>query len=146
MKQHTLNKDSWHFRLANFGDRRVWADDEIDICYYIRKVFGGATAFLALVIFAIIFVVIFGYGYITGAIWLYECISTGVWVAPNPVAGLTLGATVVLGLALGWVIMLDHINRVRLNARHDGKITEPSFVSLAYSKFKSKTCFRINFK
>ena len=154
MKQHTLNKDSWHFWLANIGVQRVYDWEERDICSYIRTVIYGAITLGAATIAAIAIAIFFGYGFITLGMWFVECISTSIWVLPNPIAGMMLVGMILI--AFGFLIFgikrlfdmtIDRYVDYTIGQRHPQLASkEPSFIALAYSKFKNKTCFRINFK
>jgi hypothetical protein len=155
MKQHTFSKDSWHFWLANIGTTRVYEWEELDICSYIRTVIYGAITLGAATLAVIGIVTFFGYGFITLGMWFAECISTGVWVLPNPIAGMVLIGMILTAfgfLIFGIRILLDKaIDRYvdyTIEQRHPQLASkeEPSFIALAYSKFKNKTCFRIIFK
>jgi hypothetical protein len=134
MKAYNLSKESWHFRLANFGARRIYPEDGSDICEYIRAMVGG-TFLLALSIA----------GAILGASWvgfsvynLYEiAIGAGVLEIYTALLLFLLGA---LALFISVAVVVDWFHN-----RPDKPEVEPGFAKLAYRKFKNKTCFRLDF-
>lgn len=137
MKSHTLSSKSWHFWLANFGDHRVWFNEEIDICSYTRKVLVGFLVLLAAAIGIALLLGVF-IGLISGTgYWWYEMIVAGGWVEPNPPGA--LGTVFVL--MYGYAHLHQYIQR-RLKER---KPSPSGFVNLVSTKLKSKTCFMINF-
>lgn len=155
MKEYTFSNKSWHFKLANVGVQRVWDFEQIDICSYIRKVLAGAIVFSVMVAGFSFIVWVFGFGYITLGIWLFDCFSTGVVTAPNPIAGLVglgtllvLFAYIVIGIKSLLNKAIDKFVDYTLKDWQPQvvKEKEPSFITLAYRKFKDKTCFRVNFK
>ena len=155
MKEYTFSSKSWHYKLANVGIQRVWDFEEIDMCSYIRKVLAGAIVFSVMVAGFSFIAWFFGFGYITLGIWLFDCLSTGVVTAPNPIAGLVgLSTLLVLFLFIVFGIKsllnkaIDKFVDYTIEHQHPQlvKEKEPSFIALAYRKFKEKTCYRINFK
>lgn len=144
MMTHTIKRDSWHFKLQNFGAAdHYYGNKETDICTYTRRVIRGASLFLLVCSLAL-----FG-GYCVGDFmyWLYTCLMYGH-------IEMTLGAfmtVTVLGMtACGLVAaaMLYTHNKyeeykyAKMESR--GHVEpEPSFMQLAYRKFKDKTCFKL---
>ena len=137
MKSHTLSIKSWHFWLANFGNDRVHRDEGVDVCSYIRKVLVGFLVFLAAaigtaIVVSLLLAVIVGTGY-----WWYQMIVAGGLVEPN-----SPGVIGTIGILMfGYIRLHRYINR-KLDVR---KPSPPGFVGLVFTKFKSKTCFMINF-
>ena len=146
MKHYTLSNKSWHFWLSNVGVRRVWPEDDLDICTYIRYVIAGTLALIATTVLLLAVAIFFLYGYVTGAIWFYECITTGVWGFPNPIAFMTFCSTLILGLTAAYFELTRKIEAWSNDYRHPEIQKNPSFIKLAYNKFKSKTCVRITIK
>lgn len=138
MKSHTLSSKSLHFRLANFGDRRVWDDEQVDICSYTRYVIKG---FLLLLLagLGILFLTFATLALVGGTLlWYYQLIVALAWVEPNPAA--LIGTLLLLIAAFGYT--REYLQRKKKNREP----SPPGFVSLVSTKIKSKTCFMINFK
>jgi hypothetical protein len=137
MKAHTLSSKSWHFWLANFGDRRVWDDQQVDICSYTRYVIKGFLLML-LAGLGILLVTFFTLTLVGGTLlWYYQLITTLDWVEPNPPA--VIGTLLLLIAAFGYT--REYLQRKKKNREP----SPPGFVSLVSTKVKSKTCFIINF-
>ena len=137
MKAHTLSSKSWHFWLANFGDRRVWDDDQVDICSYTRYVIKGFLLML-LAGLGILCLIFFTLTIVGGTLlWYYELIVALEWVVPNPAA--FVGTLLLLIVAFGYT--REYLQRKKKNREP----SPPGFVSLVSTKVKSKTCFMINF-
>lgn len=132
MKPFELSSNSWHYKIANFGEQRTgWEED--DICHYIRSfIFGG---FWALV------VLFFALG--AGSAYLFSIGNVLGWMflgyLLEPFSVLVLGATLMIvggvAIAVWWI-----------ERQHNKKEEEPGVVGLAYRRFKDKTCVRIKFK
>lgn len=154
MKQHTLNANAWHFRLANYGRKRI-SDYEVkygtDFCAYMRAVLQGAGKALLVYTFSAVIIAWVGYAVYDVALLImnpqHEVFPTTVFI------GFMLAVLAIMlcgGLAAEG---FRHIReRIRLHAivraQKDGKRyqPEPGFLTLAYRKFKDKTCFRIKFE
>lgn len=138
MKEFDLKKDSWHYKTAQFGETRVC--DETDICEYVRAVIKGGALFLFLasVGAGIAGSLLYALGNLFGFLFLdYELtkFSTGVLVVTGTVLGVAL-------VALASVAI-----KVKMNEWSETvEQKEPGFLRLAYTKFKDKTCFKINLK
>lgn len=166
MKQFEYSKKAWHWRLANtYGNIRTsyhrgytgvdgtYVPSEEyydgDLCTYIQHIFGGL--FKLLCFSAVGFIICIPLAF--SLVYLAACISTGMWI---PLGG-EGDEPVIVGLAL-WMIMTGtglwgvsyyHYEKYREKHPKPEKIEkevvskEPSFVKLAYLKFKDKTCARI---
>lgn len=132
MKEYSLSKNSWHYKLANFGMgyNQYRIDTETDICSYIRAVLVGTFvfAFLTCVFAGLGGWVAFSVYSIVGYFIWGMAISPFAWTLLFVVGGLFGGAAAVTG---GVVI------REKLDEQ------EPGFIRLAYQKFKNKTCVKI---
>jgi len=137
MKAHTLSSKSWHFWLANFGDRRIWDDQQVDICSYTRYVIKGFLLML-LAGFGILLLTFFTLTLVGGTLlWYYQLIVALDWVEPNPPA--------VLGTLLLLIAAFGYTRKYLQSKKKNRKPSPPGFVSLVSTKVKSKTCFMINF-
>jgi hypothetical protein len=138
MKAFTLNSDSWHFRLANYGERRIWSDEETDICEYTRAVLKGALTMFALGLFIALMAF-----WVSASLYnIFELVfKDGVEFQPWTVIFLTLSFA--LMVTTGIVAFKEWYEK---RPRKDEPEQEPGFVKLAYRKFKDKTCARIEFK
>ena len=143
MKQFTLNANSWHFRMANYGEKRI-GDYSVrhgtDFCTYLRAVVTGVCR--AAMIFSLALAAAAWVGYSLYDIVLF-LINTQREIFPTTflffTMAFTFGVLVLLGLSLD-----AHRERVfRKGIKQEDK---PGFISLAYRKFKDKTCFKIKFE
>lgn len=155
MKEFTLNAESWHFRLANYGHQRI-SNYQVkygtDFCTYMRAVLRGAGKALLVYTFSAVLVSWVAYG-------LYDVVQ----LLMNPeheifpttvVFGAVIAALTIL-LCGGLVIesfkyIRERIRQYRYNRMHGqgvkAKQAEPGFITLAYRRLKNKTCFRIKFE
>jgi len=148
--KHTLNKKSWHFWVANnFGGLNYFYVDTTDLCSYIRNVFAGLfnLTLAASAAFVIVFI------YLVGGYEYFSCIFNPsctefsdvvyVFYSFNALIGF-------LGLLISYALLKDYM--YEYNEKHkktlacSKKNAKPSFVTLAYRKFKEKTCVKIDFE
>ena len=132
MKEFVLKKSSWHYKIANFGGRYAYYCD--DICEYTRKFFTGLLSiiFLTAVIGTVGGLYLYGFGNVIG--WLFLDYKL------EPPVAMFFG----INLALLAIVAYEAVKKVLSNRKPVHK--EPGFVSLAYDKFKNKTCSRIRFE
>ena len=135
MKSYELNSNSWHYKLANFGRRRVSASGS-DICEYTRAVFFGLLTAVCCLVFGSLVALLVGHGLYGIAMSLFTWSNM-----LNPASLMILGGTG----ALGALFLIGGI-KYYLDTRPAAPAKPPSFPTLAYRKFKDKTCFKINFK
>ena len=152
MQEFTLNKQSWHFWLANFGRTRMGSYEQkygTDICYYIRSIFKG-----------LFFFTIVAFTCIAAAFWVGNSIYdiaqffiNGIEMSePTKFLIILVGAsTAILIFMLSVYGAFKGTTKLIQNRRdrlYDQGIrpNEPGFLTLAYRKFKEKSCFKINFK
>jgi hypothetical protein len=161
MKQMTINKDSWHYKLATkFGGLNSYK--HTDFCSYMRRV---SLGFLAL------FGICLGFAFVaylisSGSFFIYLRVTTGHWpkdgwYAPGCILDvIILGACVIIGIIAGVAILFDkRAKRMEemLQKRRQADyayyqeygsypVREPEthFIRDAYRAFKEKTCYRIN--
>lgn len=137
-----IKRNSWHFWLANFGYSRMRWVDEIDFCTYFRYVvFGLSHLFVLCVLVALI------------SIWgifsfydLYQWIVHGITMR-DPCL-LFIGLIAFIGLVMGISWSHDKYYEWRETLEYDcdqpkAPPKEPGFFTLAYRKFKQKTCFKV---
>lgn len=139
MKEFTLNANSWHFRLANWGNERIY-DYQVrhgtDFCTYIKAVIKGGTAALFAYLLAATAVVWVGYS-------LYDIIAAIVNAREITWPGTIMFGVLVLALVLLLIGAFLYEGTLAIRRRAEEK---PGFFTLAFRKFKSKTCFNINFE
>lgn len=143
-----LKKDSWHMWVANFGNVRIgeyMKREGTDICTYTRAfMIGGVLlAFCTLAAFGFATWIILGlYG-----IFAYFFGS----LAELPVESVTIiGIIASLSLLVSFMATTQKIKDYQREKRHQASMSglppsTPGFLTLAYRKFKNKTCFKINF-
>jgi len=144
-----LSANSWHFKLANFGSsefgRRVSVHGS-NICEYIRAMMAGTFWLMVSLTFLGLAALWVGFSIHD----LAMCIMNGGLIAPYTLIFLVLVACAV---AVPVVVYLHERHKERKEQafneaimKGEWKEPEPSFLTLAYRKFKNKTCFRIEFK
>lgn len=143
MLTFTLKSDSWHYWIANFAERRVTTSGS-DICSYTRAFIAGMIWFLIVAFLST-----------TLSIWaLVSIVDIGNWLIfggylppYSQVFGLVVVAMAgILGTVAGIMYTKDQIHERSLRNIEANRDKPPSFVKLAYRKFKDKTCFKINFQ
>lgn len=139
-----LKADSWHFWMANFGKNRVSVHGS-DICSYVRSFLLGLFWLVVTASFALSFTYATGVALYDG----YAFFMDGTKVSLVAEIAIMLW-TVIAGL-FGILIftfgLVEHaIPAAKRAIRAARKTDEPTFLGLAYRKFKDKTCFRIKFK
>lgn len=138
--EFTLKKDSWHYWIANYGEKRVrpeW-DEGNDICSYTRAFLKGLMWLVVSVGFVAAFTV-----WVCASLWnLGEFFFYGakleIWT------NFFLAMLTIFGL-----LMASLAIKIKYEQYRDSRpVVEkpPGFVKLAYRKFKDKTCFRLNFE
>ena len=138
MKEFTLKRDSWHYKLVTFGDKEseTKLKYEVDMCEYVWMVIRSFAlwAFFAIVAVLLAFGVIHSlYDLVQYIFFGKEFIEKGTVIFLTFVVGFLVFASIIVFLA--W--------RETLRSDPDYK---PGFAILAYRKFKDKTCSRINFE
>lgn len=140
MRNFELNKNSWHYKAAQFGTV-FGVPDETNFCKYFWMVLKGVL------LHSIIFVFMFGFGsailFSIGNVimhFLYGWEMTQ--MAEGVLVGLLIG-----GSFLGFLVAKKQIEKMANAAVASQSMTEkPGFLYMTYLKFKDKTCFKINFK
>ena len=140
MQSYTLNKNSWHFYLASDWGQHIYLDESMDICTYIRRVIIGA---IKLTMASVIMSVVVGLLVAMELAFLY-CACQFLFgdlssVTNQHIQGLACVGTV----ANAFLALACLINWYK---EKDIKVPTPGFVTLATKKFKSKTCFMVEFK
>lgn len=134
-----IKLNSWHYRLANFAEKRVWAGDEIDFCKYSRSVLAGSLWLLATLIGSL-----FVIGVTVDTIYeLIMFFKHGTKMSQGAIVILILYALAIVLAIIGYggIKYVDYREKTlvnRINAKR-----EPGFFALAYRKFKTKTCFKV---
>lgn len=144
--KHTLNKKSWHFWLATkAGPMSYYQGKQVDICSYIRNVLTGLGSLMLLIISIgglIGFYLVGAYEFI---VWALE---NGMSGSPPDISFLFLfvnivAAAIAFGLALLYACGKVYDYKQMKAAEPE---QQPSFISLAYRKWKEKNCFWVEFK
>lgn len=131
----TLNP-SWHLWIANFGTKRINIKYGTDICEYTRAFIKGGLLFLMFSVFCIFMV-----SWTSASLWnIVMAIFTD--DALEYYSKFFLMITGILGLMIGLALFKDWWDNRPVKEKPE---KPPTFAAVAYRKFKSKTCFRINF-
>ena len=134
MESLKIKKDSWHYKLAKFGDSHGYIPYSSDICSYTKHVIWGLLlGFMA-------FVAILAFIYCIGdALAFLAVISVyGIWFEPGWPAQVILILIITVGLfSLFFVIYPIVDNIVNSDSNTD------KFVPSAYRSFKNKFCIKV---
>lgn len=137
----TMNYNSWHRRIANFAHRRVWGD-ETDICSYTRAFCIGLFWLLFAVCFSVLMLT-----WISMSIYtLSMLILAGVPLPEYSIVfwGMFTVSVLAISVVAGMMMLIEYRRERKWKAIRAGTYRE-SFASTVYTKFRSKTCFRIKF-
>lgn len=140
MQSYTLNKNSWHFYLASEWGRHIYLDESMDICTYIRRVIIGAikltmASVIVSVVVGLIAAMELAFLYCAFQLLFGDLAS----VTNQHVQGLACVGTVAnAALAIAYLVNWYKDKNIQ--------VPTPGFVTLATKKFKSKTCFMVEFK
>lgn len=167
MKVYELKRDSWHYKLANYGSERCPSDN---FCYYVREVLWGLTKIGLHALWISILTLCFGV--VAVAFLLHGIIPWEVGVqGAHLISVVFTGEVLVLagGLLLFCGVKLDEWQKEKRMARWaamrddqgnkdlwDEKgywpweapkpPKEPGFFGIWYKTFKEKTCVKLVFK
>jgi hypothetical protein len=148
MLSFNLKKDSWHMRVANFGGTRIGKYQQeygTDICTYTRAFLWGALGIIASVIVSVAFIVWLGFALYGLGAYALGAISE-LPLETFVLLGICFVALLTITLAFLTEKFHDYKREKRLRQYASGlPPPEPGFVTLAYRKFKNKTCFKIEF-
>lgn len=153
MKTETVNVNSWHYRLATtYGPvSEYWlARGAGDFCSYLRGVFlGMMLVFLITILGSILTVALIG----MPLIWLVASVLELGWHFPPAEVGIFILFDICIAIMafFGWFHLSGNyaktVKAVKIALGTNSEKTvvkkEPGFIRLAYSKFKEKTCFRL---
>lgn len=147
----TLSTEAWHFRLANYGTRRISSYDlrvGIDICTYLKLVTAGLVVMITRIALVVLGVAWIGYS-------LYDLFLMAVFgsdLTPPAIMLVAVIAAMISALVIiGTVEWSKGIAERRRSKAYADKFErgieeKPGFLKLAYRKFKDKTCFKIKFE
>lgn len=150
MKEFTFNTDSWHFWIANFAGKRVRPWRENDICSYTRAFMMG-FAWLTLASVFVLTMVGLSINMVYEFV-LFLVYGTALTVFGEIAGTLYFAVTSMLVLlGLVYLIVEEAIPRTSrgirsLTSKISDNVDTPSFLTLAYTKWKEKTCFKIKFE
>lgn len=132
MKQITISRDSWHYRVMNI----VLDDIPVDVCAYIRRAF-------FILIGALFGLVIIGFfTWLIGdfLVWIAWMLLNLSWIAPEAeaiiVSVISLFALIIFIISKGQAGELDYL------LKSEGA----QLVSAAYESVHDKVCFKIIYK
>jgi hypothetical protein len=129
MKTLTVNRNSWHYRLAKLGNVRPY---ELNICNYIRCFLGGVgyITFCA----ALVFIACFLVGDFLA--WVAAMLVNLIYFDPGVAA---LIATSIFGAAFLFLLcfLISHFGVKAFES------ADSSFIGAAYDSFKNKYCFKV---
>lgn len=138
MKTFELKRDSWHYKAADFGSS-FGVPRETDICRYFWLVLRGVLLFTFAATVLVGIGGVLGFSIANGLMSLFF----GWELLPISVIGLSIisGFFAVIGYVVCYRYFKDKIRSIE-----NKPVEESGFVTLAYRKFKDKTCARIILK
>lgn len=142
---HTLNKKSWHFWLATkVGPMSYYPGKQVNICSYIRNVLAGLGA---LILTIISFGGLIGLYFLGGYELIVWALENGMSGSPPDISFLFLFINIIAAAIAFGIVLLYTCGKI-----HDYKQMkaaeperQPSFISLAFRKWKEKKCFFVEF-
>lgn len=150
MKPHFISENSWHFWVVNFGERRIrpsWGDT--DICEYTRCFIRGLMCLIAAAVGIGLVIAFITASIINGIAWMFFGYIMEPWTFAFMLMVVGAGlATCLFHFAQFMIRRREAIRQKRHELMKKGEYTPPppSFLTLAYRKFKDKTCVRLTFK
>lgn len=140
MKELNFKTGTWHYWLANFPERRIYASVGSDICAYTRAVLSGLlfvtlmTLTIGYLLSLFAYMILYSIGNVIG--WLFfgyilESTSVGV-------------LSIVFGFVL-FVFALAYYMDKRDEIFERLEKSEPGFIRTAYRSWKDKYCARVKF-
>ena len=133
-----IKLNSWHYKLANFGTKRIWSGDSINFCEYFWAVVTGLIV-LMVTAFALIISSIMVLGS------LYEFIMWiiyGTKMHDGALVVVVFLSVLLIAIGLGQGISKYYEYMDKLDYE-EPDLKEPGFFTLAYRKFKDKACFKV---
>lgn len=132
----TMNQ-TWHLWIANFLTKRINPNNGTDICEYTRAFIAGLTWFLFVTAFASLFVL-----FVSASLWNLVAFGIGINDVIEFYTKLFIFMISVIALFIGIVVLKEWWDNRPVKEKPEAP---PTFAKVAYRKFKSKTCFRIEF-
>ena len=129
-----IKKDSWHYKLANFGDSHGYVPYSSDICSYTKHVIWGLLlGFMA-------FLAILAFIYCIGnTLAFLAAISVyGIWFEPGWPAQIILTLIITVGLFSLFFVIYPIVDNI-VNSDYN----TDKFVPSAYRSFKNKFCIKV---
>lgn len=146
MKELIFNKNSWHYKIANWMDYDPDYHGS-DICSYTRRI-GLGLLFIGL---AFVLTSVLCYALVQALFGLVFSLAVGMWIVSvigeiTLIAIGTISGFIAVLFLVGWFSQKLHERRER---RYAKRLTEPegpdSFVKHAYKSWKEKYCVNIKF-
>lgn len=142
MKTFELSKDSWHYRIVTvYTSCNEWEINRgyVDFCAYLRYLFFGM--FWILTIIAIVSLLSFGF-VLVPLIYFVSMFELGAHLPPLEISAI-LSVDFTVALMTMFAVIQSSENPITLKRFRLDPNREPGFWTLAYRKFKDKTCFKI---
>lgn len=141
MKSLTFNRNSWHFKLALFGDRRRTPDD---LCTYIRYVIYGFFEILAITIMSAIMIAGLSYAFWDAVFAIGFSLYYGIML----IYGGTWVTIIIFSILcfIAFIVWMHSLGVFTSIKESIPTLKEDSFVRQAYKSHKEKYCAKIDFK
>jgi hypothetical protein len=136
-----IKRKSWHYFLANFGNERVYSGQKTDFCTYFWYVVFGLFHLIGLVLGIIIFTLLVASSFYDYYNWLmYDVKMHDVSIA---VVLFTFGLFVTIAILYCVSKYCDWKDNLKNADDYEVVVKEPGFFTLAYRKWKEKTCILV---
>jgi TM2 domain-containing membrane protein YozV len=132
-----IKQNSWHYKLAKFSGLYMYKGMKTNFCSYFWSVVLGICKILLCVLGILIACLLIGGGYYELYMWYFHDVKMS--EGAITIVIISTSIPVVLGLAWALVKYLDY----RDERKSEYVKKEPTFMSLAYQKFKNKTCVKV---
>jgi len=136
-----IKQSAWHYKLANFGSERVYPGTKVNFCNYFRYVVYGTLHLLAAMVVLGMFIESF-YQFYMWCAYGTKMDDVAIAFVVVTICGL-IGITGGYGVYKYLELTEDSRAEKRRLKRIEKQNREPGFFSMAYRKFKDKTCFMI---
>jgi hypothetical protein len=136
-----IKRKSWHYFLVNFGNQRVYAGQKTDFCTYFWYVVFGLFHLIGLVLGIIIFTLLIAGSFYDYYNWLMHNIP----MHDVSIAVVIITFIIIASIAIGYCVFkyTDWKDSLKKSDDFEVVVKEPGFFTLAYRKWKEKTCILV---
>lgn len=132
-----IQQNSWHFKLAKFSGLYMYKGMKTNFCSYFWSVVLGVCKLIAYAVGIVVALFLLIGSYYELFMWYFH----GKNMSDGAIMVVIISAGCAISLAVAWALVkyLDY----RYEHKSEVIEKEPGFMSLAYQKFKHKTCVKV---